>query len=108
MLVAGPSGCGKSTLVRCLTGLIPHLYHGTLEGEIWLDGLRTVDVPMWQLAERAGLAFQNPAAQMLAQSVEEEIIFGLENLGLSREVIRGRLKSTLALFGLESLRSRTP
>jgi energy-coupling factor transporter ATP-binding protein EcfA2 len=108
VLVAGPSGCGKSTLVRCLTGLIPHLYHGTLEGEIWLDGLRTVEVPMWQLAERAGLVFQNPAAQMLAQSVEEEIIFGLENLGLSREVIRGRLESTLALFGLESLRSRTP
>ncbi len=108
VLVAGPSGCGKSTLVRCLTGLIPHLYHGTLEGEVWLDGLRTVDAPMWQLAERAGLVFQNPAAQMLAQSVEEEIIFGLENLGLSREIIRERLDATLDLFGLESMRKRTP
>ncbi len=108
VLVAGPSGCGKSTLVRCLTGLIPHLYHGMLEGEVWLDGLRTVDAPMWQLAERAGLVFQNPAAQMLAQSVEEEIIFGLENLGLSREIIRERLESTLDLFGLEPMRKRTP
>mgnify|MGYP001828620437 FL=1 len=108
VLVAGPSGCGKSTLVRCLTGLIPHLYHGTLEGEVWLDGLRTIDVPMWQLAERAGLVFQNPAAQMLAQSVEEEIIFGLENLGLPRDVIRHRLETTLELFGLGPMRNRLP
>ena len=43
LLIAGPSGCGKSTLARCLTGLIPHLYRGTLEGEIRLDGLRTID-----------------------------------------------------------------
>jgi energy-coupling factor transport system ATP-binding protein len=108
LLIAGPSGCGKSTLVRCLTGLIPHLYHGNLEGEVWLDGLRTVDTPMWQLAERAGLVFQNPAVQMLGQSVEEEIIFGLENLGLPREVIRDRLETTLELFGLASMRKRLP
>jgi energy-coupling factor transporter ATP-binding protein EcfA2 len=63
---------------------------------------------MWQLAERAGLVFQNPAAQMLAQSVEEEVIFGLENLGLPRNVIRERLESTLEQFGLGSLRRRSP
>jgi energy-coupling factor transport system ATP-binding protein len=108
VLVAGPSGCGKSTLVRCLTGLIPHLYHGVLEGKVWLAGLPTIDAPMWQLAERAGLVFQNPATQMLAQSVEEEIVFGLENLGLARETIRDRLESTLELFGLDSMRSRSP
>ena len=108
LLIAGPSGCGKSTLARCLTGLIPHLYHGSLEGEVWLDGLRTTGVPLWQLAERAGLVFQNPAAQMLASSVENEIIFGLENLGLPRDTIRRRLEDTLAAFGLESMRKRAP
>ena len=76
VFVTGPSGCGKSTLARCLTGLIPHLYCGWLTGEVWLDGLRTSDAPLWQLAERAGLVFQNPAAQMLGLSVEEEIVFG--------------------------------
>jgi energy-coupling factor transport system ATP-binding protein len=106
--VAGPSGCGKSTLARCLTGLIPHLYRGQLEGEIWLDGRRTSDIPLWQLAERAGLVFQNPAAQMLAVSVEEEIIFGLENLGLPPPAIHQRLQQTLARFGLEGLRARSP
>jgi energy-coupling factor transporter ATP-binding protein EcfA2 len=108
LLVTGPSGCGKSTLARCLTGLIPHLYHGTLEGEIWLGGQRTSEVPLWQLAERAGLVFQNPAAQMLAHSVEEEIVFGLENLGLPRANITERLEATLARFGLGEMRERSP
>ncbi len=108
VLIAGPSGCGKSTLARCLTGLIPHLYHGTLEGEVWLDGLRTIDAEMWQLADRAGLVFQNPATQMLGESVEEEIVFGLENLGLSREAIGERVEETLTRFGLQDLRTRAP
>jgi len=108
VFVAGPSGCGKSTLARCLTGLIPHLYRGTLEGNVWLDGLRTTDAPLWQLAERAGLVFQNPATQMLAQSVKEEIVFGLENLGLAAAAIREQLEATLACFGLEALRDRSP
>ena len=108
LLVAGPSRCGKSTLARCLTGLIPHLYHGTMDGEVWLDAQRTADAPLWRLAERAGLVFQNPAAQMLAHSVEEEIVFGLENLGLPRETITQRLEATLARFGLASMRDRPP
>jgi energy-coupling factor transporter ATP-binding protein EcfA2 len=108
VFVTGPSGCGKSTLARCLTGLIPHLYRGWLTGEVWLDGLRTSDAPLWQLAERAGLVFQNPAAQMLGLSVEEEIVFGLENLGLPPAAIRERLEAALARFGLEPLRTRSP
>lgn len=108
LLIAGSSGCGKSTLARCLTGLIPHLYRGTLSGDVWLDGRRTADASLWQLAEQAGLVFQNPAAQMLAQSVEDEIVFGLENLGLSPSAISKRLEATLARFGLESLRARSP
>jgi energy-coupling factor transport system ATP-binding protein len=108
LLIAGPSGCGKSTLARCLTGLIPHLYHGTLRGSVWVDGLRTEAAPLWQLSERAGLVFQNPSAQMLAESVENEVIFGLENLGLARQTIKQRLEEALAHFGLQGLRQRSP
>jgi energy-coupling factor transporter ATP-binding protein EcfA2 len=108
LLVTGPSGCGKSTLARCLTGLIPHLYHGTLQGEVWLGDQRTSVAPLWRLAECAGIVFQNPAAQMLAHSVEEEIVFGLENLGLPRETIAERLEATMSRFGLEAMRDRSP
>ncbi|MGD8794655.1 MAG: ABC transporter ATP-binding protein [Anaerolineae bacterium] len=108
LLIAGDSGSGKSTLARCLTGLIPHLYRGRLEGSVWLGERRTDRAPLWQLAEKAGLVFQNPAGQMLAESVEEEIIFGLENLGLPRREIGRRLEETLARFGLAALRHRSP
>ncbi|MDY7040379.1 MAG: ATP-binding cassette domain-containing protein [Chloroflexota bacterium] len=108
VLIAGPSGCGKSTLARCLTGLIPHLYRGSLSGNVWLNGLCTADAALWQLAEQAGLVFQNPAAQMLAHSVVEEVVFGLENLGLPHSVIHERLEATLVRFGLEQFRNRTP
>jgi energy-coupling factor transport system ATP-binding protein len=108
MLVAGPSGCGKSTLARCLTGLIPHLYRGSLAGEVWVDGLLTVETPLWQLAERAGLVFQNPASQMLARTVQEEITFGLENLGLDPPAMLERLEEALVRFGLAPMRRRAP
>ncbi len=108
VLISGPSGCGKSTLARCLTGFIPHLYRGDLSGEVWLDGRNTIGVPLWQLSEKAGLLFQNPAAQMLTETVEAEILFGLENLGLPREAMRQRLEDTLLQFGLVELRRRDP
>lgn len=107
-LVTGPSGCGKSTLARCMMGLIPHLYHGELTGEVWLNGHRTSDVPIWQLAEKAGMVFQNPAAQMLAPSVEDEIIFGLENLGLEPAEIKSRIEAVLQEFHLVHMRERNP
>ncbi|MEJ2747769.1 MAG: ABC transporter ATP-binding protein [Anaerolineae bacterium] len=108
LLISGPSGCGKSTLARCLTGFIPHLYHGEMRGDVWLDDQRTTEAPLWQLSERAGLLFQNPAAQMLTETVEAEIMFGLENLGLSRETMGQRLEETLHQFGLVELRGRNP
>ncbi|MBN1668935.1 MAG: ABC transporter ATP-binding protein [Anaerolineales bacterium] len=107
-LVQGASGCGKSTLARCLSGLIPHLYHGQLQGEVWLNGNRSQELQLWQLAERVGMVFQNPSAQMLASTVEDEIIFGLENLGLGRTVITNRLEAVLDQFQLQRLRRRSP
>jgi energy-coupling factor transporter ATP-binding protein EcfA2 len=106
--ITGPSGCGKSTLARCVCGLIPHLYHGQFEGMVLLDGLPMTDLPLWQIVERVGIVFQNPATQMLAPSVSEEIIFGLENLGLERSEIALRLEAVLDQFGLQAMRDRSP
>ena len=108
LLITGSSGCGKSTLARCLAGLIPHLYNGTLDGAVWLNGLRTDQTPLWQLAEQAGMVLQNTQAQMLASTVEDEIAFGLENLGLPHAEIKRRIEENLDRFGLQKYRAHDP
>ncbi|HOO72988.1 MAG TPA: ATP-binding cassette domain-containing protein [Spirochaetota bacterium] len=106
--VTGSSGCGKSTIARCITGLIPHLYHGEMSGEVLVSGMNTADQPLWKIAEKAGFVFQNPAMQMLGNTVEEEIILGLENLGLNQDEIKSRLDESLKQFGLDHMRQRRP
>ncbi|HXQ24430.1 MAG TPA: ABC transporter ATP-binding protein, partial [Candidatus Acidoferrales bacterium] len=107
-LISGPSGCGKSTLARVLSGLIPHLYRGDLEGAMHIAGRRSDAVPLWQLSALVGFVSQNPAAQLLGSSVADEIVFGLENLGLTATDIEIRLQAALAAFGLDGLATRDP
>ena len=107
-LINGLSGCGKSTLARCLSGLIPHLYRGNYQGTVLVDDQNSEKMELWQLAEKVGLVFQNPAFQILAPTVEEEILFGLENLGITREQMRSRLEDILDRFQLKSFRFRSP
>jgi energy-coupling factor transporter ATP-binding protein EcfA2 len=104
----GPSGCGKSTYARMLAGLIPHLYRGELSGCIRAGTQRTEDMPLWQLSARIGLVGQNAAAQLLAATVRDEIIFGLENLGLSRADVKARLDAACDAFGLGGVADRDP
>lgn len=106
--ISGSSGCGKSTLARCITGLIPHIYNGTMQGRVRIGGNDTGETPLWMLSRTAGFVFQNPSMQMLGNTVEEEIIIGLENLGLDRDTIRGRMEESLERFGLGALRGRRP
>ena len=106
--IRGPSGCGKSTFARMLTGLIPHLYRGELCGEVRAGAQRTTDMPLWQLSARVGLVGQNPAGQLLAATVADEILFGLENLGLSPAEMKTRLDAALDAFGLRALADRDP
>lgn len=108
VFISGNSGSGKSTFTRCLSGLIPHLYRGEFSGKVLIHGDSTQDLPMWELADRVGLVFQNPAHQMLAPTVEAEILFGLENLGIKRYEMKQRLEEILALFQMASFRERSP
>ncbi len=108
LLISGTSGSGKSTLTRCLSGLIPHLYRGNFSGEVLIQGKPTHSLAMWEIANQIGLVFQNPAHQMLAPTVESEILFGLENLGLPRSEMKVRLENTLTQFNLAQFRKRSP
>lgn len=107
-LISGPSGCGKTTLCRCFNGLIPHFYQGDLKGEITVSGLNVVEHSIYELAKHVGLVFQNPENQLFALSVEKDVAFGLENLGVSREEMRKRVDWALKLCGIYDLRERAP
>ncbi|MCS7098056.1 MAG: energy-coupling factor ABC transporter ATP-binding protein [Candidatus Methanomethyliaceae archaeon] len=107
-LITGPSGCGKTTLCKCLNGLIPNSYGGDFDGEVIVDGLSTKNHPVYIIAQRVGLVFQDPENELFCTSVEKEIAFGLENLGLPREEIRKRIEETIAMMGISHLRDRAP
>jgi energy-coupling factor transporter ATP-binding protein EcfA2 len=107
-LITGPSGCGKTTLCRCFNGLIPHFYQGELKGEIATAGLNVAKHPTFELAKHVGLVFQNPENQLFALSVEKDVAFGLENLGVRREEMRKRVDWALNLAGIFDLRERAP
>ncbi len=107
-LITGPSGCGKTTLCRCFNGLIPHFYQGELKGEVTAAGLKVAEHQICELAQHVGLVFQNPENQLFALSVEKDVAFGLENLGVRREEMRKSVDEAMKLTGIYELRERAP
>jgi energy-coupling factor transporter ATPase len=107
-LITGPSGCGKTTLCRCFNGLIPHFYQGEMKGDINVAGMNIAEHPIYELAKHVGLVFQNPENQLFALSVEKDVAFGLENLGVPREEMREKVDWALQLTGIYDLRERAP
>lgn len=105
-LIAGASGCGKTTLIRCLNGLIPRSYKGTLSGEICLNGKPTAGMTLARISQLVGTVLQDPERQILGTRVRNEVAFGLENLGLPREEIIQRIDEALTYLGIQHLRDR--
>jgi energy-coupling factor transporter ATPase len=108
VLITGPSGCGKTTLCRCFNGLIPHFYQGELKGEITVAEMDATKHPTYEMAKHVGLVFQNPENQLFALSIEKDVAFGLENLGVPREEMQRRVKWALNLADIYDLRERSP
>jgi energy-coupling factor transport system ATP-binding protein len=108
LLITGRSGSGKSTLCRTFNGLIPHFYGGVLEGDVFVDGRSIRQTTMAALFDRVAMVFQNPDAQLFCRSVEQEIVFGLESLGIARQAIEARLEAVLDAVGIGALRHRAP
>jgi energy-coupling factor transporter ATP-binding protein EcfA2 len=105
-LVVGPTGSGKSTLLRAVNGLVPRFTGGRLEGSVTVGGRRTEDHAPRDLADLVGVVGQDPAAGFVTDTVEDELAYAMENLGVAPEVMRRRVEDTLDLLGLHELRDR--
>jgi len=106
VLVAGPSGCGKSTLIRAINGLIPHAYSGDLTGSVKVDGQSTTELKLRDLARTIGTVLQDPAKQIVGATVEAELAFGPENMGVPREEMRDRIREVAEQAGIQKLLGR--
>ena len=101
VLIAGHSGSGKSTLLRAINGLIPHQHGGEYSGEVIVDGMKVGESSMSKLATKVGYIFQNPENQIFMFSVERDIAFGLENLGVPQKEMRERVDWALELLQIK-------
>jgi energy-coupling factor transport system ATP-binding protein len=106
VLVSGRTGVGKSTLLGVVTGLVPRFTGGVLTGDVLLDGVSIVDQPPRERAHLVGYVGQDPLAGFVADTVEEELAYGMEQLGVAPETMRRRVEETLDLLGIADLRAR--
>jgi energy-coupling factor transport system ATP-binding protein len=108
--IVGHNGAGKSTLCYALMGLVPHFYNGTISGDVFIDGVNAPDSNMGEMSHHVGLVFQDPTNQFSGAklTVEEEIAFGLENLGVDRATMHERIDWVTELLGISGLRTRNP
>ena len=108
LFVCGANGSGKSTLGYLFNGLIPHFFGGTLKGSVIVDDTNTGESSVSELFSHVGLVLQNSDAQLFNSTVEDEIGFGLESLGLSAREINKRIREISERLNLEHLLGRSP
>jgi energy-coupling factor transporter ATP-binding protein EcfA2 len=116
----GATGAGKTTLCMALNGLVPHSTGGTLKGDVWVAGannpisrnqsgvVNTKRTTVAELARHVGLVLQDAEAQLFNMTVEDEIAFGCESLGLPREEISARVEWALDVVKMQAQRARSP
>ncbi|MFC5219051.1 ABC transporter ATP-binding protein [Streptomyces coerulescens] len=107
VLIAGPSGVGKSTVLGAVSGLVPHFTGGTLRGRVTVAGRDTRTHKPRELADVVGTVGQDPLSHFVTDTVEDELAYGMESLGLPPDVMRRRVEETLDLLGLADLRDRS-
>ena len=105
-LVVGASGSGKSTLLRTLNGLTPHFYGGTFAGRVRVAGADPIAQTPRRMGRHVGFVFQDPEAQFVVSTVEDELAFGMENFGLPPALMRQRIETLLDRLGIRALRGR--
>ena len=99
----GPNGSGKSTLIKAMNGLVvPN------SGRIVIDGVEMTEESLWDVRRKIGMVFQNPENQFVGATVEDDVAFGLENIGMARAEMEVRVKEALERVDMWDLRAREP
>lgn len=106
--IMGPTDAGKSTLALALLGIVPQSTGGRIRGEVRVAGLNARQHPVPELARRVGLVFQDPEMQFFNLTLETEVAFGLESLGVPRQQMAERIDWALQLVGLDGFERRSP
>lgn len=101
--IIGHNGSGKSTLVRIIDGLL-----APQAGTIFVDGTPVTPENIWQIREKIGMVFQNPDNQFVSADVEGDVAFGMENLGLDRDVMKYRVDQALRKVNMEDFKGHDP
>jgi len=106
--IVGPNEAGKSTLVYAIKGLIPHSFHGIYRGDVQVFGESVRNKSALDLARDVGLVFADPESQFTALTVEEELVFGMENVGFTLEEIREQLDWLVEITMIGDLLDKSP
>ncbi len=107
VLAVGPTGAGKSTFLRAVNGLVPHFTGGAFRGHVTVDSRDTLDFPPRKLADVVAYVPQDPGASFVLDRVEDELAYGMENLGVDPAHMRRRVEEMLDLLDIEPLRMRS-
>jgi energy-coupling factor transport system ATP-binding protein len=106
-LVVGKTGSGKSTLLGLINGLVPSFTGGDFSGNVSVNGRSIKEFPPRDFADLVGVVRQDPRASFVTDLVEDELAYGMEQLGVSPSTMRRRVEEVLDLLGLEDLRNRS-
>lgn len=100
VLLLGPSGSGKSTLTSCLNGLFPRELDGEMSGNVFVHGVENRETKPGERSQAVGVVFQDPETQFCMMTVEDEVAFGLENIGIAHQEMEEKIDSALALVNM--------
>lgn len=106
ILLCGKSGSGKTTVTKMINGLIPNFQEGNQTGIVSIDNHIVKDTPSWELSKIVGSVFQNPKSQFFNLNTTDEIVFGMENIGVSHDIMEKRLADTVEKLQIQDLLNR--